>query len=166
MLFGTVFRDSVTYVELHYALACITMKVRSYIRGMWWPKLRSLHSFLWQVTCEKCKIYDMLSTLELHMHCDCLKNFEEWTFVDNKLLVKTAKITSLENLYAYSIKVILLVQSIAIQFFCHCRLCGWRWTSLTWRWCIVRLGRVALVVWSPATSCTAKGISRMLTISI
>ena len=40
-----------------------------------------------------------LSTLELHMHCDRFKNFEDLIFVDDKLSVKTAKITSLENLY-------------------------------------------------------------------
>ena len=41
-----------------------------------------------------------LSPLELHMHCDC---FKDLIFMDDKLLAKTAKITSLENLYAYSI---------------------------------------------------------------
>ena len=40
----------------------------------------------------------LLSTLQLHMHCE---NFEDLIFVDDKLSVKTAKITSLENLYVY-----------------------------------------------------------------
>ena len=37
----------------------------------------------------------LLSTLELHMHCEC---FEDLIFVDDKLPAKKAKITSLENL--------------------------------------------------------------------
>ena len=36
------------------------------------------------------------------MHCDCFKNFKDLIFVDDKLPVKTAKIMSLENLYANS----------------------------------------------------------------
>ena len=40
-----------------------------------------------------------LSTLELHMHCDRFKNFEDLIFMDDKLSAKTAKIMSLENLY-------------------------------------------------------------------
>ena len=32
------------------------------------------------------------------MHCDC---FEDLIFVDDKLPAKTAKITSLKNLYVY-----------------------------------------------------------------
>ena len=32
------------------------------------------------------------------MHCDC---FENLIFVDDKLIAKTANITSLKNLYAY-----------------------------------------------------------------
>ena len=39
----------------------------------------------------------MLSTLELHMYSDCLKNVEDLIFVDDKLPMKTAKITSHEN---------------------------------------------------------------------
>ena len=35
------------------------------------------------------------------MHCDCIKNFEYLIFVDEKLPAKAAKITFLENLYAY-----------------------------------------------------------------
>ena len=35
------------------------------------------------------------------MHCDCFKNYEDLIFVDDKLPAKTAKITSLENLYIY-----------------------------------------------------------------
>ena len=34
------------------------------------------------------------------MHCDCLKNFKDLIFVDDKLPAKTAKITSL---YVYGI---------------------------------------------------------------
>ena len=30
----------------------------------------------------------LLSTLELHMHCDCFKNFEDLIFTDNKLPTK------------------------------------------------------------------------------
>ena len=41
----------------------------------------------------------LLSILEFHLHCDCL--FENLIFVDDKLPMKTAKIMSLENLYAY-----------------------------------------------------------------
>ena len=49
----------------------------------------------------------MLSTLELHMHCDCFKKFEDLIYVDDKLPAKTAKITSLENLYMYSMLYVL-----------------------------------------------------------
>ena len=41
----------------------------------------------------------LLSTLQLHMDCDCFKNLEDLIFVDDKLSAKTAKINSLENLY-------------------------------------------------------------------
>ena len=33
----------------------------------------------------------LLSTLGLHMHCDCFKNFEDLIFMDEKLLTKAAK---------------------------------------------------------------------------
>ena len=37
------------------------------------------------------------------MNCHWFKKFEDLIFVDEKLPVKTAKITSLENLYVYGI---------------------------------------------------------------
>ena len=51
----------------------------------------------------------LLSTLVLLMHCDCCKNFEDLIFVDDKLLAKTAKITSLENLYVYGITSVVVI---------------------------------------------------------
>ena len=46
----------------------------------------------------------LLSTLELHMCSDCFKKIQVFNFfVDDKLPAITAKITSLENLYAYRI---------------------------------------------------------------
>ena len=42
---------------------------------------------------------NLLSFLELHMHCDYFK--EDLIFVDDRLPMKTAKILYLENLYIY-----------------------------------------------------------------
>ena len=47
-------------------------------------KLQDFYGFIFE---------DHLSTLEFYMHCDCFKNFKDLIFVDDKLLVKTVKIT-------------------------------------------------------------------------
>ena len=57
-------------------------------------EIQDFHSFVFKD--------HLLSTLELHMHCDCFKKFEDLIFVDDKLPAKTAKIMPLENLYAYA----------------------------------------------------------------
>ena len=51
------------------------------------------YKFLWDVIFADDRI------LELHTHCDCFKNFEDLIFMDDKLLAKTAKVMSHENLY-------------------------------------------------------------------
>ena len=64
-------------------------------RGVFFVDYRNL-GFSW--------FYFRLSTLVLHIHCDCFKKFEDLIFVDDKLPAKTAKITSLENLCIYDIQ--------------------------------------------------------------
>ena len=50
------------------------------------------------------------------MHCDCFKKFQDLTFVDNELPMRTEKITFFKNLYAYSIHNIAIVIHIVLPF--------------------------------------------------
>ena len=45
----------------------------------------------------------LLSHLVFQVYYDCFMKFQDLNFVDDKLTAKTAKFTSLKNLYVYSI---------------------------------------------------------------
>ena len=55
----------------------------------WWWKMNLLNVCIQAGFCE----------IRSHMYYECLKIFNDSIFVDDKLPTKTAKITSLENLY-------------------------------------------------------------------